>query len=58
MLYGDWSTVYVGEWGPLLLTADRGGTRFNQGIVGIRALWMVDVIATAPSSFVKIISIT
>ncbi|MEO7862068.1 MAG: phage major capsid protein [Nitrospirales bacterium] len=58
MLYGDWSSVYVGEWGPLLLSADRGGTRFNTGIVGIRAMWMVDTIITSPSSFVKITSIT
>jgi len=58
MLFGDWSTVYVGEWGPLLLRVDRGGTRFNQGLVGIRALWMVDVIPTAPAAFVKITGIT
>lgn len=57
-LYGDWSTVYVGEWGPLLLSADRGGTRFNQAVVGIRARWMVDVIVTSPGSFVKITGIT
>lgn len=58
LLYGDWSTVYVSEWGPLVLGADRGGTRFNQGLVGIRAYWLVDVILTSPSSFVKVTSIT
>jgi len=58
LLYGDWSTVYIGEWGPLLLSADRGGTRFNQASVGIRALWMVDVFVTAPTAFVKVTSIT
>ena len=58
ILYGDWSTIYVAEWGPLLLSVDRGGTRLNQGVVGIRAMWMVDVLCTAPSSFVKVTSIT
>lgn len=58
LLYGDWSTVYVGEWGPLMLSADRGGTRFNQALIGIRALWMVDVFVTAPTAFVKMTSIT
>ena len=58
LLYGDWSSVYVCEWGPLLLSADRGGTRFNQGVVGIRALQMVDVLVTSPSSFVKVTGVT
>jgi hypothetical protein len=58
MLYGDWSTVYVCAWGPLMLSADRGGTRFNQARVGIRVLWFVDVLCTSPISFVKITSIT
>lgn len=58
LLYGDWSTVYVGEWGPLMLSVDRGGTRFNTARVGIRALWMLDMFVTSPTSFVKITSIT
>ena len=58
MVYGDWSSIYLCEWGPLLLSADRGGTRFNLGQVGIRARWMVDVLLTSPSSFVKITAIT
>ena len=57
-LYGDWSTVNVCEWGPLMLSADRGGTRFNLGQVGIRAQWFVDAIVTSPLSWVKITSIT
>ena len=58
LLYGDWSTVVIGEWGPLMLSADKGGTRFNQALVGIRAMWMLDVLVTSPSSFVKISNIT
>jgi HK97 family phage major capsid protein len=57
-LYGDMSTVSVCQWGPLLLSADRGGTRFNLGQVGIRAQMFCDVIVTSPTSWVKITSIT
>lgn len=58
MLYGDWSTLVIGEWGPLVLSANASGTRFNQVLVGIRALWMIDVFVTAPTAFVKMTSIT
>lgn len=58
MLYGDWSSLVVGQWGPLLLSANASGTRFNQVLVGIRALWMIDVFVTAPTAFVKMTSIT
>lgn len=58
LVYGDWSTIWIAEWGPLMLEVDRGGSRFNQGLVGIRATWLVDVLISSPSSFVKIQSIT
>jgi hypothetical protein len=58
LIYGDWSTIWIAEWGPLILDIDRGGTRFNQGMVAIRATWLIDVIISSPSSFVKIQSIT
>lgn len=58
MIYGDWSTLVLGEWGPLTLSVTSGGTRFNQAQVGIRALWMIDIFVTAPSAFVKVTSIT
>jgi HK97 family phage major capsid protein len=57
-LYADMSTLYVLQWGPLMLSADRGGTRFNLGQVGIRAQMFCDVIVTSPTSWVKITSIT
>ena len=58
LIFGDFSTIWLCEWGPLLLAADRGGSRFNQGIVAIRATWLVDVLISSPSSFVKITAIT
>ena len=58
LIYGDWSTVWLAEWEPLMLEVDRGGTRFNQGMVAIRATWLIDVIISSPSSFVKITGIT
>ena len=33
-------------------TTDNGGTRFNAAQVGIRAMWMVDVLVRSPQAFV------
>jgi HK97 family phage major capsid protein len=50
---GDWDDVAICDWGVLELQTSRGGTtRFNQAQVGIRALWMVDVLFRYPSSFI------
>jgi hypothetical protein len=42
----------IGDWGVLELKLDGGGTRFNQGQIGVRALWMVDVLVRYPQAFV------
>lgn len=52
LIFGSWDEVVIGDWGVLELTTDNGGTRFNQGQVGIRALWMVDVLLRYPQAFV------
>jgi HK97 family phage major capsid protein len=52
LIFGSWDEVVIGEWGVLELTTDRGGTRFNQAQVGIRALWMVDVLLRYPAAFI------
>lgn len=52
LVFGSWDEVIVGDWGVLELSTDRGGSRFNQGQVGIRALWMVDVLLRYPQAFV------
>jgi len=52
LIFGSWDEVVIGDWGVLELSMDNGGTRFNQGQVGIRALWMVDVLLRYPQAFV------
>lgn len=52
LIFGSWDEVIIGEWGVLELASDTGGTRFNQAQVGIRAMWMVDVLLRYPQAFV------
>jgi HK97 family phage major capsid protein len=52
LIFGSWDEVVIGEWGVLELATDTGGTRFNQAQVGIRAMWMVDVMLRYPQAFV------
>jgi len=52
IVFGSWDEVVIGDWGVLELSTDNGGTRFNQAQVGIRALWMVDVMLRYPQAFV------
>lgn len=52
LIFGSWDEIVIGDWGVLELDVDRGGTRFNQGQVGIRALWMVDVMLRHPPTFI------
>lgn len=50
LLFGDWSTVYIVEWGTLAIEVNPFAD-FKSGIVGIRALWSMDVIVTRPEAF-------
>lgn len=52
LIFGSWDEIIIGEWGVLELAMDSGGTRFNQAQVGIRAMWMVDVLLRYPQCFV------
>jgi HK97 family phage major capsid protein len=52
LIFGSWDEVVIGDWGVLEIATDNGGTRFNQAQVGIRALWMVDVLVRYPQAFV------
>ena len=52
LIFGSWDEVVIGEWGVLELSTDNGGTRFNSATVGIRAMWMVDVLVRYPQAFV------
>lgn len=57
LLFGDWSTVMIAEWGALELQADPF-MKFKQGIVGLRAMWTVDVGFRHYKSFSLAISVT
>lgn len=52
LIFGSWGDVVIGEWGVLELATDNGGTRLNAAQVGIRAMWMVDVLVRYPQAFV------
>lgn len=52
LIFGSWDELVIGEWGVLELATDTGGTRFNSATVGIRAMWMVDVLLRYPQAFV------
>jgi hypothetical protein len=42
MLFGDWATVIVGEWGVLELAVNPNDN-FAQGLTGLRAMYTMDV---------------
>jgi len=52
LIFGSFDEVVIGEWGVLELSTDNGGTRFNTAQVGIRAMWLVDVLLRYPQAFV------
>ena len=57
MIYGDWSSLIVAEWGVLVVEVNPFAD-FKAGIVGVRALWTIDVLVQQPLSFTAITSIT
>lgn len=57
LLYGDWSSVIIPEWGVLAVEVNPFAD-FKASVVGVRALWAVDVIVTNPTSFVLITGIS
>lgn len=61
LLFGDWSGAVILEWGQLQIGADPYGVNsalFQKGLVGLRAIWTVDVVVLRPASFCKSESIT
>jgi HK97 family phage major capsid protein/HK97 family phage prohead protease len=58
LIFGSWDELVIGDWGVLELATDTGGTRFNQAQVGIRALWMVDVMLRYPQAFVASVNLS
>lgn len=57
MIYGDWSQVLIPEWGALAIEVNPYAN-FRAGIIGVRALWSVDVIIRHAASFTVAASIT
>ena len=58
LIFGSWDELVIGEWGVLELATDTGGTRFNSATVGIRAMWMVDVMIRYPQAFVVSVNLS
>lgn len=57
LLFGDWSQLVVAEWGVLEVEVNPFAD-FKAGIIGVRAMYSVDVGIRHPESFCKITSIT
>jgi HK97 family phage major capsid protein len=57
LLFGDWSSVVVPEWGVLEIQVNPFAD-FQRRVVGIRAVWSLDVIVTTPTSFVAVTGIS
>lgn len=51
VIFGSWEQVVIGEWGVLELTVNPYQS-FNAGVVGIRAIYTVDVLVRYPQAFV------
>jgi len=58
LIFGSWDALTICDWGVLELSTSRGGTRFNAAQVGIRALWMVDVLVRYPQAFVASVNLS
>ncbi len=50
MLFGDWSQLVIGEWGVLEIAVNQQAN-FPAGIIGIRALYSIDVAVRIPAAF-------
>lgn len=57
LVFGDWSQMVIAEWGVLELQVNPFAN-FKAGIIGVRAMYSVDVGIRHPESFCKIESIT
>jgi len=57
MLFGDWNEVVVGEWGVLEVEVNPYAN-FQAGIIGVRAIYSMDVGVRRPFAFSLATSIT
>lgn len=57
MIFGDWSQLVIAEWGSLAIEVNPYAN-FQAGIVGVRALYAVDVGVRVPGAFSVATTIT
>ena len=57
MLFGDWQEVVVGEWGVLEVEVNPFAN-FAAGIIGVRAIYSMDVGVRRAAAFSLATSIT
>jgi HK97 family phage major capsid protein/HK97 family phage prohead protease len=57
MIAGDWSQLIVAEWGVLQVEVNPYAN-FQAGIVGVRAMYSVDIGVRYPGAFSRAVSIT
>jgi HK97 family phage major capsid protein len=57
MYFGDWAKLVIGEWGVLEIDTNPYAS-FAAGIIGVRALYSVDVGVRLPAAFTIVSSIT
>jgi hypothetical protein len=57
MIFGDWQEVVVGEWGVLEVEVNPYAN-FQAGIIGVRAMYSMDVGVRRPFAFSRATSIT
>lgn len=50
LLFGDWSTVFIVEWGVLAIEVNPFAD-FKNGVISIRGKWSMDVIVSHPQAF-------
>jgi HK97 family phage major capsid protein/HK97 family phage prohead protease len=57
MIFGDWEKLVIGEWGVLEVEVNPYAN-FQAGIIGVRAMYSVDVGVRYPIAFSRATSIT
>jgi HK97 family phage major capsid protein len=57
MIFGDWAQLVIAEWGSLAIEVNPYAN-FQAGIIGVRALYAVDIGVRMPSAFSVATSIT
>lgn len=57
MIFGDWQELVIGEWGVLEVEVNPYAN-FQAGIIGVRAIYSMDVGVRRPFAFSRSVSIT